>query len=40
MTVIKCELYQSTVNKQTARKLNISFPTYTQNFYTKNNKII
>jgi hypothetical protein len=35
MIVVKCELYQSTVNKQPARKLNISFPKYTQNFYSE-----
>jgi len=35
MIVGKCGLYQSTVNKQTARTLNISFPTYTQNFIVK-----
>lgn len=35
MIVGKCGLYQSTVNKQTARTLNISFPTYTQNFYSE-----
>jgi len=35
MIVLQCELYQSTVNKQPAHKLNISFPMYTHNFIVK-----
>jgi hypothetical protein len=39
MIVVKCELYQSTVNKQLARKLNISFHKYTQNFCSEKVRI-